>query len=253
MKHLRIVISLFLLVCVAGMASAGNAAARASRRYVEEGNKLYGEKRYSEAEAQYRKALQAEPGGMVSAFNLAASLLRQATPGESGKKLMAEAGQLLADVMDHAGDPKLSSLAAYNLGNMAYNSEQWDQAINFYKAALRKNPDDDNARDNLRMAQLKKRNRQDNQDKKDDKKEDKKEDKKDDQKQQPQQQPQNQPQNQQNQNQQQQPPQPRSIDPANAEKILKAMENEEAATRRRVEAELRRGNASGRRQPTKPW
>ncbi|MFG6424633.1 MAG: hypothetical protein K1V71_09535, partial [Paramuribaculum sp.] len=40
---------------------------------------------------------------------------------------------------------------------------------------------------------------------------------------------------------------------ANAEQILKAMENEEAATRRRVEAERRKSEAAKRRRVTNPW
>ncbi len=40
---------------------------------------------------------------------------------------------------------------------------------------------------------------------------------------------------------------------ANAEKILKAMENEEAATRRRVEAQKAKEQNSHRRTTDKPW
>lgn len=40
---------------------------------------------------------------------------------------------------------------------------------------------------------------------------------------------------------------------ANAEQILKAMENEEAATRRKVEAQRQKSQQAKRRKITNPW
>ncbi|MDE5843940.1 MAG: hypothetical protein K2H44_00950, partial [Muribaculaceae bacterium] len=63
------------------------------------------------------------------------------------------------------------------------------------------------------------------------------------------QQNQNQDQQQQQQNQQQQ----QQMSDANAERILKAMENAEAATRRKVEAQKAKEQQSNSRYTTKPW
>ena len=62
-------------------------------------------------------------------------------------------------------------------------------------------------------------------------------------------------QQQQSQDQKQQPQQQRQsgISKENAEKILKAMENEENATRQRVNAERNKNGAPARRQVTNPW
>ena len=157
-------IFLIMAMAVSVAVFADDAAQRALRRHIAEGNKAYSEKRYSDAEAAYKKALQADPASMAATYNLASSLIRQATAGEAGKKLNAEAAKLLNEVITTASDNRLASYAAYNLGNMAFNSQQWDQSIQYYKEALRRNPDDDNARDNLRLAQLKKSQSQ-NQDK----------------------------------------------------------------------------------------
>lgn len=236
--------------------AADDSSTRVERRHITEGNRLYREKRFSEAEVQYSKALQANSQSMTASYNLAAALLRQATPGESGKALTDKAIGLLSQVVKD-GDGPLAQLAAYNLGNVAYNAQQWDKSIEYYKEALRRNPADDKARQNLRMAQLKKKEQEQNQnkdDRKDDKKEDQKEDKKDQNKDQDKDKNQNQNQDQNKDQQPQQPQQPQGgISPENAEKILKAMENEEAATRRRVQAAEKRKGSAGRRVITKPW
>lgn len=244
-------IFLIMAMAVSVALYADDAAQRALRRHIAEGNKAYSEKRYSDAEAAYKKALQADPASMAATYNLASSLIRQATAGEAGKKLNAEAAKLLNEVITTASDNRLASYAAYNLGNMAFNSQQWDQSIQYYKEALRRNPDDDNARDNLRLAQLKKSQSQ-NQDK--DKNQDKDNKEQEKEKEQQKQDQQNQQQPPQNNDQKQQPQQPQGgISPENAEKILKAMENEEAATRARVQEAEKRKGAAGRRVVTKPW
>ena len=128
-----------------------------------------------------------------------------------------------------ASDNRLASYAAYNLGNMAFNSQQWGQSIQYYKEALRRNPDDDNARDNLRLAQLKKSQSQ-NQDK--DKNQDK--DNKEQEKEKEQQK-----QDQQNQQQKQQ----KEMSQQAASQILQAIDNKESATRARVN-KARKGEKS---------
>ena len=256
----------------APMANADRAE-RATRRNIADGNKLYNEKRYAEAEAAYNKALQENPNSLTAKFNLASALLRQAAPGEQGKELFAKAQKLFQEVMSAESDKALSQRAAYNLGNMAYNTENYDQAINFYKESLRRNPSDDKARQNLRLAQLKKKDQDQNKDQNKDQNQDQNQDQnKDQQDQNKDQQDQNQDQNKdqnkdqnqdknqnQNQDQKDQPQQPQQpkggISDENAEKILKAMENEEMATRRRIQqAEQKEKDANARKRVvTKPW
>lgn len=47
------------------------------RNFIAAGNKLYRDKRYAEAEVQYRKAIEANQASETAIFNLAASLIRQ--------------------------------------------------------------------------------------------------------------------------------------------------------------------------------
>lgn len=249
-----------LLLVIAAPARAEqdtkDTSVRKERNYIRQGNKLYGEKRYAEAEVEYRKALQVNQSSEVGMYNLATTLLQIAGTNKNTddkNNPVAEAARLFADVagMTHSADLKARSY--YNLGNLAFNSEQYDQAVNFYKRSLRANPNDEQCRQNLRLAQLRLQNQDQNQDKKDDKKEEKKEDKKEQQQdqQQPQQQPQQNQQQNQQQQQQQQPQGGMSAD--NAEQILKAMQNSEQATQKKVNASRSQQQENERRRTRNQW
>lgn len=243
---------------------------RKERNHIRAGNKLYEEKRFAEAEVEYRKALEQNAMSEKAMYNLAVSLLRQAGNADPNNENnpIAEAQSILTDLAKTAGDGAISERSFYNLGNMAFNQQQYDQAINMYKGALRKNPDNDKVRENLRLAQLKKQEQEQNQDQNKDQNKDQNQDQKDqnkDRQNQNQNKDQNKDQDQnkdkdQNQNQQnqdkqkpqQQPQQQQGgISDANAAKILKTMENEENATRRKVQ-EMQKKEAQGARRTTGP-
>ena len=227
----------------AGNAPARDTSTRKERNFIRQGNKHYNDKHFADAEILYRKALEENELSEAGQYNLALSLIRQAGNADpnNGNNPMAEAQALLNDLARTANNDLIAERSFYNLGNM-------------YKGALRKNPDNDKARENLRLAQLKRQQQQDQQDNKQDKQ---------DQDQQQQQQQQNQPDQQnpqdKNEDKDQQPQQPQDkkqqqpqqqqggISDANAAKILKTMENEENATRRKIqEMEKKEGQASRR-------
>ena len=259
MKNADRILTIAALCCFisAGAVPADNAAdvvptTKQERNYIRQGNKLYNDKRFAEAEVAYRKALEALPQSEIAKFNLAAALIRQSGSSDpnSGNDPVNSASQLLQEIAGQSQDAYLAGKSFYNLGNLAFNSQDYGKSIELYKNALRKNPDDDKARENLRIAQLKQQQQQ-NQDQQQN--EQNKDQNKDDNQQQQQDQNQNQQQNQDNnQNKDRQQPQG-SISDANAEKILKAMENEEAATRKRVEAEKKKAEAARRKKITNPW
>lgn len=266
MKHIILIILLATAILpAAAKEDTKDTSTRKERNFIREGNKYYEEKRFADAEVAYRKALEENAASEIAMYNLATSLIRQsgsANPNE-GNNPMAEAQTLLQNVAQSAQDISVAENAFYNLGNMAFNQQQYDQAINMYKGALRKNPDNDKARENLRLAQLKKQQQEQQQQNKDQNKDQDKQDQNQDQQQQ-QNQAQDkdkdkdqdkQDQNQQKQDQKQQPPQQQQggISDANADKILKAMENEENATRRKVQ-EMKKKEAGASSRPVgKQW
>ena len=239
------------------------------------GNKLYEKKRYAEAEVEYRKALQANPASEKAQFNLATALMRQGSvtsQENDDKNPMKQAEGLLTNLAKGAQDKQLRGKASYDLGNIAYGRQQYDQAVEFYKHALRCNPDDDQARQNLRLAQLKKQQQDQNKDKNQDKNQDNKDQNKDqnqdknkDQNKDKQDQnkdqnkdnqdKQNQNQNQQNQQnqQQQQQQQQNGMSQQNAEQVLKAMQDRERATQQRINAEQAQQQRHERQRTNRKW
>lgn len=252
-----------------GAAAGDDNSTRRERNYIVDGNKLYRAERYADAEVAYRKALEIDAMNEIAQFNLAASLLRQGTSTGENEK---QASQMLGKLATDAENAAISELAYYNLGNIAFNGQDYAKSIELYKNALRRNPDNDKARENLRMAQ-KRLEEQQNQDQNKDQNQDQQQDQNKDQNQdqnkdqnKDQNQDQNKDQNQdKDKEQQQQPQQPKDqqqqprqqrqsgISKENADKILKAMENEENATRQRVNAERNKSGAPSRRPVTNPW
>lgn len=236
------------------------------RNYIHDGNVLYREKRFAEAEVMYRKALEVAPTSEVATFNLASSLLCQAGSADpnSGNNPLNDATAMLQQLSQSAQDKNIAERSFYNLGNIAFNQQNYQQSIEMYKNALRRNPDNDKTRENLRLAQIKLKEQQQNQDKNQDNNQDQNQDKNKDQNQ-DQNKDKNKDQNKEQQNQdqnqqqkdknkpQQQPQEQTGISDANAQQILKAMENEEAATRKRVETQKKKDAQARKKRITNPW
>jgi tetratricopeptide (TPR) repeat protein len=144
-------------------------------RYLNQGNTLYGQKRYKEAAADYAKAVAKNPTYTPGLFNLGNSLYQQ-KQFDSSRKVM-EATEKVAK------DKGSKAAANYNIGNTYMSQQKWEEAIDAYKKTLRANPQDADAKYNLSYAeQMLKKQEQENKDKKDKQDKDKKDDKDKDQK-----------------------------------------------------------------------
>lgn len=87
-------IATYLLACVIAIPAvqaAGKAeSTRHERNYIVDGNNLYRDERFAEAEVAYRKALEENAMNEIARFNLAASLLRQGNAtGETAKEAVS--------------------------------------------------------------------------------------------------------------------------------------------------------------------
>lgn len=235
---------LLLLLCALMFFPMFAESTRKERRHIMEGNKLYIQGKYKEAAQQYRMAVALNPESPEGRFDLALAQLRLAAQPDANEKereaFMKSGTEGMKSIAQLGGNnPSLAAKASYNLGNVAFNSENYQEALQCYKQALRLQPDDDVARRNLRITQKKLQNQ--NKDKNNDNNQDKdKKDKKD----------QNKDQNKQNQNQDQNKKdqnkdnQNQKMSNQTAEQILKAMENKENATRARMNA-AGKGDKSG--------
>lgn len=252
-----------MMIAIAGLltASCGRStpaeSTRAERKHILEGNELYGKGNFAGAMGRYNTALEERPGSVEARYNLGLSQLRRSQTLEADslkQAFMQTALENTREVTRHGADkPLVASRANYNLGNVTFGNEDYAGAIEQYKQALRLNPDDEAARRNLRIAQLKKQEQDDNKD--DNKDQDQNKDQQDQNKdQQDQNRDQQQNQNQQ-QNPDQQPPKPeeQEINPQTSDQILKAMENKENSTRARVMKGQNGQEAAGSARHRKNW
>lgn len=220
---------------------------KAERNALRRGNALFKDDKFHEALEQYQKAIDINGSSIRGRYNKAVALLQLQSDDNKGTENdpRVEAAKIFAELVDDAKkfDSEIAQHAYYNLGNIAFNDEKYDQSIAFYKDALRIKPEDMDARENLRLAQLKKQEQEQNQDQNQDQNE---QDKKDQEQQQQQQQQQ---QAQQNQEEQQQQQQQKPMT-GSAQQILQTMQNKENATRKKVQPQEQ---PAGRPQTDKPW
>ena len=149
-RYLKYLLLSATLATPALASAAGDNSTRRERNFIVEGNKLYHDERYADAEVAYRKALEIDAMNEIAQFNLAATLLRQGTATGENEK---QASQILGKLATDAEDVAIAEKAFYNLGNIAFNAQDYAKSIELYKNALRRNPDNDKARENLRLAQ----------------------------------------------------------------------------------------------------
>ncbi|MDR2622456.1 MAG: tetratricopeptide repeat protein [Dysgonamonadaceae bacterium] len=193
------------------------------RKELKNGNKEYVREKYTEAEIAYRKALEVNARSTDAAYNLGNSLYKQSK--------FQEAMQQYEAALSQEKDKNLAAADWHNVGNIFMSNKDYSKSIEAYKKSLRLNPNDDETRYNLALAQklLENQQQQDNQDQNKDK--DKQEQNKDEQQKQEQQQ------DKQEQQQQQQQQNPNEMQKENAEQILDAMMQNERDTQEKVKAE----------------
>lgn len=225
-------------VFLASAAVPAGESLKAERNYIKEGNKAFEAGNYREALVLYDKALAVNPASDVATYNKGLSYIHLSNPDNRGQKNdPLVTGAELLDKSSKSKIPAVAEKSFYNLGNLAYNENKFQESIEYYKEALRINPDNFKTRQNLRLAQKMLENQDQNQNKDDQDKKD--QDQKQDQQQQQQQQ------QQQEQQKQQEQPQPTQ----NSQQLLQSVQNKENATRKKVNQPPK----GGRRTTSKPW
>lgn len=226
---------------------ATSALAQKENKYIRNGNNNYEEQSYKDAEVDYMKALEKNPGSLKSQYNLGGALYKQENY-EDASKLYNNLSALEDEVVSKAS-------SYYNLGNTLLKEQKYPESIEAYKNSLRINPGDMDAKYNLEYAKKmlqKQEQEQENQDQdqdQDNKDEENKDQEKKDQEKQDQenqdqeQQDQQQDQQDQEQQQQQQQPQQQQISKQDAEKMLEALKNDENKTLEKVKLQRIKGNA----------
>ncbi len=231
------------LVMLPGVADAALPAAkplvdnsnRHERTFIKQGNEHFDAGHYREAEIAYRRALDANPNSEIARYNEALTRIHiGAAAKEENSELMQAAVETMTDLMQNAENPQVAEYAAYNLGNLAVESQQLQQALDLYKQALRINPQNQLTRENYRYVEKQMQQNQDQQNQDQDQQEQENQDQQQNQDQQDQEQNQDQQNQDQQQNQNDQQQQQQQQQQRNNQQILDAVEKKDAAARARA-------------------
>lgn len=241
MKYLQVAF-FFLTVSLTVSAQQG-------RGDIRQGNRLFKDEKFDEAEQAYRKALGENSPNRVAGFNLGDALYRQEKFEEAGRQFEAAASSNL--------NKESASHAYHNLGNSLLQAGKIDESIEAYKEALRRNPSDLDTKYNLSYAKMlkKKQEQQQQQNQQQDKNQN--QEKQDQQKQDQQQDNQQQDNQQQDQKNQETPQQGKENQPSNpqqtkeqevkispedAKRLLEALANDEKKVQDKVKKEKAKAN-----------
>lgn len=221
------------------------AFAQKGKKEIHNGNQLYQQKKYVDAEESYRKSLSKGGQSVPGNFNLADALYKQ--------KKFDNAAHKFTEIAGSSTDKAVKAKAYHNLGNSLLESKKLKESIEAYKKSLMNNPKDDETRYNLAyaMEKLKQEQKQDKKDNKDQNKDDKNKDKdKQDQKDQKNQDKdkkdqdknkQNPDKDKQDKDKQGNQPKPDQLSKEDAERMLDAMNQEEKNTQDKLKNKKSKG------------
>ena len=122
---------------------------------ISKGNEAYRKQEYSKAGSFYQRALQKTPGNPVAAFNYGNTLLKENKQDEAIEQFEASA--------NNGNSKSAKADALYNKGVVYTKQKKLDESIGAYKSALRLNPADTLARQNLQRALNEKQKKQEQQ------------------------------------------------------------------------------------------
>jgi len=180
----------------------------AQRDIINEGVDFYDQKKFADAEVNFKKGLEKASDSFEANFNLGDAYYKQGRYDESIKSFQSS--------LELTEDPDLKAKTFHNIGNSLLKSQKIKESIEAYKNALKINPNDKETKYNLSYAlsllekqQNQQQQNKDQQDKKDQNKDQQKDQKKE------------------NQNKQNQQQQQNKISKEEAERILEALKNNE--------------------------
>jgi tetratricopeptide (TPR) repeat protein len=128
-----------------------HADAQEVNKVLNEGNEFYKQQQYDKADVSYKRALELDQSNTTAKYNRAGTMVHQNRQTEA----MKEYDELASTTTD----ADLKSKSYYNKGVVLSAQKRLEESIEAYKNALRQNPNDQEARENLQkaMAELKKK------------------------------------------------------------------------------------------------
>jgi len=243
-KNSLFIVFVFFTLAIFSQQKDAETLERQARENVREGNKLYNQLKFGEAEIAYKKALSKNPNYPKASYNLGNAVYQQ----NRNKEAVAQ-----FEILEKTAPDKMSKAEAYhNMGNSFMKEKQYDKAVAAFKNSMRNNSKDEETRYNLAMAQelLEKQNQdnkddknKDNKDNKDDKNKDqkKKEDGEDEKKENEKKDPNKDQNEKKDEEKKEQPPRPNQLTPEQMKQLLDAMNNEENKTQKKLNEQKSKG------------
>ena len=192
---------------------------------IRKGNHDYKGQNFTEAEVDYRRALETNKNSYEAHYNLGDALFKQDKYADAQAEF-----ETAAKLLDKKEDKSRYAKVMHNIGNCNFAQQNYGQAVAAYQESLRANPKDNDTRYNLVKAmqllqqQQQQQQQQQNQDQQQQQQE-----------QQQQQQQEQQDQDQQQQEQEQQQQNEDQMDKETAEQILQALEQDEQDTQDKMQ------------------
>ena len=222
-------IAILLLLVLSTSSFAQN-----KKSFLRDGNTLYADSSYNDAEMQYRKSLEKDQDYFNASFNLADAVYRQ--------ERYEESSALFDALIDNAPTENDLAKVYHNLGNSLTQEQKLEEAIEAYKNALRINPNDAETRHNLALSKKQKQEQEQQEEKKEENKEEKKDQEKD--KEGEDKQEQNKEQEKEDEEKENQPEEKKEeMSKEDAEKMLEAIQQEE----KELQEELQKKKVKGKR------
>ena len=217
----RHVVTTMLILCSLSMFAQREAGD------VRKGNRDYKKQNFTEAEIDYRRALETNKNSYEAHYNLGDALFKQDKYADAQAEF-----ETAARMLDRKEDKERFSKAMHNIGNCHFAQQKYDKAVSAYQESLRANPKDNDTRYNLvkAMEML-----QQQQQKQQQQQQQQNQDQKQDQQQQQEQQQQEQQEQQQQEQQQQEQQNDDQMDKETAEQILQALEQDEQDTQEKMQ------------------
>jgi Ca-activated chloride channel family protein len=217
-----------LLAAGLGLMTTLSASAQSTNTLIRSGNRAYKKKQLDQSIKQYQAAVDKAPDNPMANYNLGNAQFRKDEFDAAARSYDASA--------DHSAvDKPMKEKSLYNKGVAMARQKKLQESIDAWKAALKLDAADSDARENLEKALMEqKRQQQQNQQKKNqDQKKDQKEKK-----------------DQKNQDQQQEPkPQPSRLNKQQVEQLLKALQQREND----LQNKLNQNKVHSLNQPDKDW
>ena len=203
--------------------------AQTDRNLIRQGNRAFKSQKWAVAETQYRKAISKNQKNPQAIYNLGCALMAQQKDSMAIQQF-TNAAQLETNRLRRAA-------SCHNMGVIMQNHREYAQAIEYYKMALRCNPQDNETRYNLALCKKLLKNNPQNKDKNKNKKDqnkDKNKDNKDKNDDKNNKNDKNKNKNNKNNQNQNQPNQDK-MSRENAEQLLNAAVQQEQATKRKLQ------------------